>query len=213
MERDCYRCGKPVKEDAAFCPACNAPQIRVSGPAQVDNEFPPPGEPKVPLGDASSRTAIPGKIQWGVFFRIALPHSAIVGFLTFLLLPVGLLLVLPLSLGRIITRYRQLHAGALRSGQGARMGAFMALLSFVSFLVFAVPTISVNRAALLDMIAERARQNPDPQSQALVVWFATTPGFIFFTAISMLILLVFFLIVGMASGALMTGSKNTANSH
>jgi len=92
------------------------------------------------------------------------------------------------------------------------MGAFTALLNFGSFLVFALATISMKRDAMLNTIHEMARQNPDPQAQPILLWFATGPGLAFLTSLVMLFFLALFLIVGIASGALMVGSKNRAPS-
>jgi len=92
----------------------------------------------------------PGPIQWNLLFRLASPLAVITGVVSYLVFPVGLLLVLPFSLKRIIARYRPLHTGALLPGRGAAIGAFMALLSFIGFLVFFLATLSLYRAEMLD---------------------------------------------------------------
>src|SRR5262249_21681435 len=206
MERDCYRCGKPIDEDAVFCPACRAPQIRVSSPSEENKGFPPGEEPGVPPDAYQSSLAPPQGIQWGLFFRAALLLSALSGFLTFLIFPIGLLVVFPLSLSSTMARYRPYHPGHLSRGQGARIGAFMALLSFATFLVFFLATLPWNREVVIAKVHEFAAQNPDPQAQAVMLWFATPNGFVTLTILTLLIFLAIFLIVGLASGALMSRS-------
>jgi hypothetical protein len=131
--------------------------------------------------------------------------SALVGFLGFLFLPAALLIVFPLGLRRTILRYRPYQAGELRSGQGAVLGAFMALLSYSAFLIFSISTISLKREPLLARLRELAAQNPDPQAQQMMLWFTTNTGFIVIIAVTMLIFLLIFLGVGFISGALMAG--------
>jgi ABC-type antimicrobial peptide transport system permease subunit len=117
----------------------------------------------------------------------------------------ALLLVFPLGLRRTLFRYRPYQAGELRSGQSALLGGFMALLSFIAFLIFSVSTISLKREPLLDRLHELAAQNPDPQVQQMMLWFTTNTGFIVIIALTMLIFLVIFLVVGFITGALMSG--------
>jgi hypothetical protein len=189
-----------------FCPGCKAPQIRVSDPSAGNQAFPPGEEPRGPMAAYQPPLASGPGIHWGVFFRAALPLSAISGFLTFLIFPIGLLVVFPLILSSTMTRYRRYHSGRLSGGQSARMGAFMALLSFTSFLVLFLVTLPWSREAMIAKIHELAVQNPDPQGQAVMLWFATANGFVAFTIFTLLFFLAIFLIVGMASGALLSMS-------
>src|SRR5215467_545542 len=207
MERDCYRCGTRIDDSAVFCPACNAPQIRVSNPSEANTGFPSGEEPRGPAdGHKSSPPPVQG-IQWGLFFRNALLVSAISGVLAFLIFPIGLLIVFPVSLGSTMARYRPYHPGPISRGQGARMGALMALLSFTSFLVFFLATLPWNREIVIGKIHELTAQNPDPQAQAVMLWFATPAGFVAFTILTLMFFLTMFLIVGMASGALISRSS------
>jgi ribose/xylose/arabinose/galactoside ABC-type transport system permease subunit len=119
-------------------------------------------------------------------------------------------LILPVCLKRIIARYRPLHSGVLQAGQGALLGAFMAVLSFAAFLVFALATVSLQRAAVLDKlrdIAAIAAQNPNPKAQQMALWLPTNEGFIVFVAFSLALALAFFLLAGAISGALITRTK------
>ena len=55
---------------------------------------------------------------------------------------------------------------------------------------------------MIARINEIAAQNPDPQAQQMLQWFATPHGFIVFTAIGLVTILLIFLVIGMGSGAL-----------
>jgi hypothetical protein len=145
-------------------------------------------------------------IQWKVFFSTASPLAALTGFLAFLFSPLTVVLVLPLSLRRIIGRYRPYHPGILNSAQGARLGAFMALLSFAAFLIFFLATISLNRGPLLARIHAVAMQNPDPRIQQELLWFTTNAGFAVITSLVLLFFLIMFEIVGLISGALIASA-------
>ncbi|HET9365714.1 MAG TPA: hypothetical protein VFP71_11960 [Candidatus Angelobacter sp.] len=154
----------------------------------------------------------PSPIQWNLLFRLASPLAVITGVMSYLIFPVGLLLVLPFSLKRIITRYRPLHTGALPPGRGAVIGVFMGLLSFIAFLVFFFATLSVRRAYVLDKIHQWIAQAPDAQSRQLAQWFATSQGLALIIASAIFFSLALFLIAGALSGAWITRTKK-AGSH
>jgi amino acid transporter len=90
----------------------------------------------------------------------------------------------------------------LRRGQGARLGAFSATLSYFSFLIFSVATISLKRAALIQSLQESAQKNPTPQAQEMLRMISTNADFFVLMTVTFLFLLGLFLLVGMASGAL-----------
>jgi uncharacterized BrkB/YihY/UPF0761 family membrane protein len=87
------------------------------------------------------------------------------------------------------------------------MGAFMALLSFAAFLVFFLATFSWYRPGMLDKIHEIAAQNPDPQSQQMMQWLATSNGLVVLAGVTLMFFLALFLIAGAVSGALITRAK------
>lgn len=212
MQRDCYRCGRPIEEQLAFCSACGAPQIRVSSASEQPPEIPDglgpdltSSQPALPLPSPPGLARVDG-IEWKYFLRTAAPLAALTGMLTLPLPPLGLFVLLPASLIWAISRYRQRHNAPLRSGQGARMGALMGLLSFGFFLAFFLTTVFLNQAGyrkmMLGPIQERAAQFPDQQSQQVLQWFATTNGLIALTVMFLALILAFFLVIGLSSGAL-----------
>jgi len=190
MQSPCYRCGTPVEEGTAFCPSCNAPQIKVAVPARSANEastYPLPPEtpdsiqpPAVPV---NSRTG--GAIQWKRFLRIALPFS-ILGCLSVLLFgPLGTVVaqgVVAIAVGR----YRRNHPGALRGTQGAVLGATVGLFSYIVYLIFFVVQVTANpgefHAQAVATVQQVLGNNPSPLAHRFAQWAITNFwGFVLFT--------------------------------
>ena len=221
MQRDCFRCRQPIEEQVAFCSACGAPQIRVSRPVEQPSEEPVLPEVELTADQIAAVSGVPANlvgrsgIQWKSFARTAAPMAALTGMLTVLLPALGLFVLLPASLIVAIYIYRRTRPAPMRGGQGARMGALMGLLSFGSFLVFFLIAISLNqpkyREIIVGKIQEIAAQNPDQQAQQMLQWFATPDGLITFTVMFLLTILVFFLIIGMSSGALAVSLAKARN--
>ena len=119
--------------------------------------------------------------------------------------PLALFVFLPANLVWAISRYRRHRPIAIRSGQGARMGALMGLLSFALFLVyFLVGLIFLHaqyRDTMISQIHQISAQNPDPQAQQMLQWFTTPDGLITFTTIALVTILLICLVLGMGSGA------------
>ena len=203
-----------MEERLAFCPSCGAPQIRVASapepePASLTLEnaaSSPPGQIAAAPVSQSDLARAMGATDWKRFLRTAVPVAILVGMLTIAVRPLGLFLLLPLGVIWTIARYRQQRPTPLRGGQGARMGALMAVLSFASFLLPFLVDFSLSpakyREQMISSVHEVAAQNPDPQVQQVLQWFATPDGLIIFTSIALIIILLVFLIIGMGSGAL-----------
>jgi hypothetical protein len=223
MQRDCYRCGNPIEEQIAFCPACGAPQIRVSRPIELPVEVQDLPEAELTSEQVTAISATPANltgrsgIQWKPFARTAAPLAAFTGMLTVMAPGFGFFVLLPGSLMVAIYIYRRTRPAPMRGGQGARMGALMGLLSFIFFTVFFLVAVSLNqpkyREAIVDRIHEVAAQNPDQQAQQMLQWFATTDGLITITAMFLVFVLVFFLIIGVGSGALAVTLGKAGNRH
>jgi hypothetical protein len=212
MQRDCYRCRQPIEEQVAFCSACGAPQIRVSRPSEQLSEIPALPGVEITAEQLAAVSTTPADlvgrsgIQWKSFARTAAPLAAFTGMLTVILPPLGVFVLLPASLIVAIYIYRRTRPAPMRGGQGARMGALMGLLSFTFFLVFFLVAIYLNqpkyREVIVNKVHEMAAQNTDPQAQPMLQWFATTDGLIAFTIMFLATVLIFFLVIGMGSGAL-----------
>jgi hypothetical protein len=211
MQSDCHRCGHPIEGQLAFCPACGAPQVRVSRasePAQQETAVSDSGLPAPPLPGSHFPVQLSPSagIDWRYFLRTAIPLAVLTDVLTVTLHPLALFVFLPANLVWAISRYRRHGALNIGTRQGAKMGAMMGLLSFAFFLAFFLISISFQHAQYRDVmitqIHQLSAQNPDPQAQQMLQWFATPDGLITFTAIALVTILLICLAVGSGSGAM-----------
>lgn len=211
MQSDCHRCGHPIEGQLTFCPACGAPQIRVSRAIATSQEETTASDsglpaPSLPVSALPSELSTTTGIDWKYFLRTAIPLAALTDVLTMTLHPLALFVLLPANLLWAISRYSRHRPIAIRSGQGARMGALMGLLSFTFFLAFFLVSISLQRTQYHDLMVSQIQQisaqNPDPQAQQLLQWFTTPDGLIAFTVFALVTLLLLCLALGSGSGAL-----------
>jgi len=211
MQSDCHRCGHPIEGQLTFCPACGAPQIRVSRASEPlqqetttsDSGLPAPHSPDSRFPAQLSTTV---GIDWRYFLRTAIPLAVLTDVLTVTLHPLTLFVFLPANLVWAISRYRRQRPVVIGSGQGAKMGAMMGLLSFAFFLAYFLVGLSFlhtqYREVMITQIHQLSAQNPDPQAQQMLQWFATPDGLITFTAIALVTILLICLAVGSGSGAM-----------
>ena len=211
MQSDCHRCGHPIEGQLTFCPACGAPQIRVSRASEPlqqetttsDSGLPAPHSPDSRFPAQLSTTV---GIDWRYFLRTAIPLAVLTDVLTVTLHPLALFVFLPANLVWAISRYRRQRPVVIGSGQGAKMGAMMGLLSFAFFLAYFLVGLSFlhtqYREVMITQIHQLSAQNPDPQAQQMLQWFATPDGLITFTAIALVTILLICLAVGSGSGAM-----------
>lgn len=164
--------------------------------------------PPEALPTSSSRS---GAIEWKKYRRAALPPSFLAGLILAVFAPLGLL-VFVVSLVFLVWRYRRDHLGPLRAMQGAKMGAFNGLISFlVATAVDAALFHAEYRQQMMDELHRRFAGNPDPQVQHFVQWAGTNQGFAVLVIFSLVFLLVIFLIVSSFIGAVsvsFSASKN-----
>ena len=215
MSSSCYRCGAPVEDQTTFCPSCGAPQIRVTVPAANANS---PSTPPLPPGTPESvqPPAMPvsfgatGQIQWKAYRRLAVPLSLLAGIIIAFLPPIGLLIFFG-SLTYCVNRYRREHHGPLSTAQGARLGAFNGLISFVVSATLRTALYHAElRQQMIQQLQQRYAGNPDPQIQQFVHWVGTTQGFAMFMVFFLLFLFFIFLVVSSFAGALtvtLSGNK------
>lgn len=214
---ECYRCGTPVEEQTTFCPSCNAPQIRVTVPADSVANQPataplPPGTPEsieppaVPL-----HFAHPTPINWRKFLSVALPLSLLAGY-SIVKFALGLLVFIACVMGAV-SWYRRKHSGALTTKQGAKLGAVAGILSFILPLIVIVVVMvrqsAEHRKQLELMMQQRLGPNPDPQTLHIAQWLSSPQGFVFEVILSVLFLLAIVAIISSLIGAVsVTGFAN-----
>jgi hypothetical protein len=122
VEHSCYQCGLAVDEGIAFCPQCNAPQIRVAvGDAVVSPTIDSGSEVK-PTGSHPNTSQIT-VLQWSY----ALPAAALAGLIAavMMLIPVGAFGLGMLASGALaVMFYRRRNPVAnVTPGTCARKGA------------------------------------------------------------------------------------------
>jgi hypothetical protein len=206
METPCYRCNASIAEDAPFCPACGAPQIRVSSQAEPDPAPDPNPETPSPASVPTGTSAVPGtgEIQWKDFLRTAWPVAVLAG-LTVTWIPLGFLILLPLSVAVGIWLYHKRRGGTLRAGQGAKLGMVMGFISFMASAALTVAGIASSAAArqeIVQRVTEAASRNPDPQAQQLMLSFIRSPqGFALFLVLLLVFTMFIFLVFTALSGA------------
>jgi hypothetical protein len=199
VEHPCHKCGAAVEDGTAFCPQCNAPQIRVGfGDSDSDSFSLAPGV-TIPIGK--------GAIQWSQ----ALPAAGLAGLISALLMfiPLGALGFGMITGGILaVLFYRRRHPGEMSAGMGARLGLVSGVFGFGVFAVFTAIEVLVFhsgsqlRAALLEAIQQSAARSSEPQAQQWLEYFKTPPGLALIMGLGLLLTFVIFLILSSLGGAL-----------
>ncbi|HEY6249619.1 MAG TPA: hypothetical protein VI685_06635 [Candidatus Angelobacter sp.] len=143
-----------------------------------------------------------GDIQWKQYRRLAMPLSFVAGVGISLLAPLGLLFFVA-SIVFLVGRYRRDHQGPLRPVQGAKLGAFNGLITFVvAAAMDAALFHEAYRQQIMLGLQKQFGGNPDPKIQQFVHWVGTNQGLAFFVAFSLILGLAIFLIVSSFIGAI-----------
>ncbi len=207
MEQSCYKCGARFEEGTAFCPQCNAPQIRVAAaetlpPAAIAESGPPVSY------HSDSRSA--GAIEWSDALAAAALADLVAAMLIVLLLgaPLGLGVLAAGFLSVVFYRRRQpfFH---LTSGAGAKLGALTGLLGYgivgISLAVGAVAFHSWGKIhqQIVEAIQQAAAHSSDPQAQQIVEFFQTPAGFTLFLVMTLVAFLISAGVGGAIGGALL----------
>jgi hypothetical protein len=198
-----------VDEGIAFCPQCNAPQIRVSGaePAAYPATTP---DVAVPLSSQA--------IEWGP----ALPAIAFAGVAAAVLAvtPLGGFGLGTLSAGFLsVLLYRRRNpAFNPTAGMGAKLGAVSGAVAFAILTVFLAIWAAVFhtgaeiRQTMMEAVEQSAAKSSNPQQAQQALEFLKTPaGFSVMMVLGLIVTLVAFLIfsaVGGALGALLLRRKD-----
>ena len=207
MEHSCYRCGATVEDGVAFCPHCNAPQIRIAGAEAIAQ----PGETsEVAAAQPTSYAGAPPAtgIQWAQ----ALPSAALAGLVAAILMivPFGAFGLGMLAAGALsVAIYRRRNPAAnLTPALGARLGAVSGALGFGIFAILTSVEMVVFRsggqlrAALLEAVQQSAARSSDPQAQQLLEYLKTPQGLALVMILGLIVMFVAFLVFSSLGGAL-----------
>ena len=189
-----------MEDGVSFCPACSAPQIRVSAaPSEIT------------AGPVRTSIVLPGQIAWPYALRAAAVGGGAAAFLCILMAPVlkaGFVLGMVVGGAICVSLYRRRQPLAhLTSSMGARLGAVAGLFGFgvfavvQSILLLVAPQEEL-RQALRDAIQQAITQNPDPKVQEMAKALLTPEGMAFIVILAMLLFLAMFVIFGVIGGGL-----------
>jgi ABC-type transport system involved in cytochrome bd biosynthesis fused ATPase/permease subunit len=196
-----------VEQGTAFCPQCNAPQIRVA----VAETVPPSGtisESSIPPLPAYFDASLGTRIEWSQ----AWPATALAGLIAALLMitpfaGLGLGMLIGGSLSVVFYR-RRVPAARVTPGMGARLGMVTGVLgSGLLAIVLAIRTLLLHRwdSVRQDLIAgveQAAARNPDPQTHQVVEFLKSPQGVVLLLSMAMITTLVAFVIFSGLGGAL-----------
>jgi hypothetical protein len=208
VEYPCYQCGATVQEGVAFCRQCNAPQIRVAvaepstSPVVItDQERTSPLYPYLMSQPAT-----------GIDWSKGLPATALAGLIAAFLMMTplaafGLGMVIGGGLSVVFYRRRNPVAN-ITPRMGSRLGMASGALGGCIFTVLlTAATVILNgweqiRQKVIELVAQTAARNPDPQAQQALEFFKTEQGVALLVTSGLVVTLVAFVIFSGLGGAL-----------
>jgi hypothetical protein len=197
-----------VQEGIAFCPQCNAPQIRVAvpesltpSPAILGREPPFPSSPYL-----ISPRAI------GIDWAQALPATSLAGLIAAVLMMTplaafGLGMLIGGSLSVVFYRRRNPVAN-ITPGMGWRLGMASGVLGGCVFSVMVCVQAFLRhewgeiRQKVIEVVEQTAARNPDAQTQQAIEFFRTDQGIALIMTSGLVITLVALVILSGLGGAL-----------
>jgi hypothetical protein len=204
VEHACYKCGALVQEGRAFCPNCNAPQIRVASPENVTPSFEPgtPGEMQPPAQPVTlgSSTLSPTAIDWSAGGPAVLIAGLLSGFCFFLPLNIAWVVGGGALAVWIYHRRRPTYM-QVSSGTGAKLGAVTGVIGYALFAVVAVLGFIFASdkiwSELITQMKARAGANPDANLRQMFELLNTAEGKAFVATFVMIF--AFALFVGLST--------------
>ena len=196
-----------MEQGTAFCPQCNAPQIRVA----VAETVPPSGtisDSAIPPLPAYFGSSLAPRIDWSQAWpatALAALIGAVLMITPFAGLGLGLLIGGSLS---AVFYLRRVPATRLTPGMGARLGMVTGVLgSGMLAIVLAVRTLLSHgwesvRADLIAGVEQAAARNPDPQTHQVVEFLNSPQGIVLLLIMAMITTVIFFVIFSGLGGTL-----------
>jgi len=207
VEHSCYQCGAAVDEGIAFCPQCNAPQIRVAVGDAITSPTIDSGLEIKPSGSYTNTSQITA-LQWSY----ALPSAALAGLIAavMMLIPGGAFGLGMLASGALaVLFYRRRNPVAnVTPGIGARLGALSGALGFGIFAIFTAAGMLIFRTggqlrdALLQAIQQSAARSSDPQAQQAVEYLKSPQGLALMMALGLIGVCLAFMVFSSLGAAL-----------
>jgi hypothetical protein len=191
----------------AFCPQCNAPQIRVAVAEALTPSETISG-PTVPATPSYFAAPLATRIEWSQ----ALPATALAGLIAAILMMTplsvfGLGMAIGGSLSVVFYRRRN-PVAYITPGMGARLGMATGVLGGGIFTVLLSVFIVMFRRwdrvreKLIEVIEQTASRNPDPQARQAVEFFKTPEGMVVLLTAALIGTLLAFVIFSGLGGAL-----------
>jgi hypothetical protein len=137
--------------------------------------------------EVSFGAVLVGRLDWKAFSRITLRLAPVVGVFCLIFAPLAWLILLPGSVLLAMYLYRRRRPGPLTGLQGAKLGAFTGLMSFVFFAIFLGTFVAFDYGQYQQFVETALASNP-PAAQQLtqslppgtnVVTVLTTTIFVF----------------------------------
>jgi hypothetical protein len=207
VEYPCHQCHATLQEGTAFCPQCNAPQIRVTVPERLE---PPAINPELAatLPGPYFSTSLTTRIDWAR----AWPATALAGLIAAVLMMTplrafGLGMLIGGSLSVVFYRRRNPLAN-ITPGMGSRLGMASGVLGGCIFtLLLGAGAVALHawdqiRQKVIELVEQAAARNPDPQAQQAMEFFKTPQGIALLVTSALVATLVGFVIFSGLGGAL-----------
>jgi hypothetical protein len=240
VEHPCYRCGAHIEEGVAFCPNCNAPQIRVAStenaPATpplrpgTPDEMQPPAQPvdlqhRMASSEQQPYPPYHGERQpgtpEGIAWSDALPGTLAAGAIIALswIVPFAGFLLWPIAAGVLATALylRRRPNAVVTAGSGARLGAIAGLFGFAIFAILMAIDLLLMRGGgklrqqMEQVIQQSAARNASPEAQAMMQRLLSPEGVAILITVVLVMFLLMFVVFGSIGGAL--GAKLLSRSN
>jgi hypothetical protein len=217
VEHSCQQCHSAVLDNSAFCPSCDAPQIRFSTPGPSVLPIAVAAGVESPVARVEESYPIrPAPAAWSrrAAFRAVMNAGVVAAVLSSV--PVGgsFIFALPLAGFLCVLLYRRSNGGEDPTlGVGFRLGAGAGLAGFVIFMLLAaIETLGFHqqnelRAAMIQAVQQAQARYSDPQARETLTYFMTPEGLAFLMVFGSAFMGVVFVILsgvgGVVSAALL----------